>query len=540
MQKQAPSIGRILIAAGFTLSCFGLILFLWIAFGGPIPLKPEAYRISAYFPETTTLATESDVRIGGVSVGKVKELTLAPQEFRVSGNDTTEAVMEIRPEFAPIAEDSKAILRQKTLLGETYIELTPGTEPGENAVPVSLGAAANVSDAESEEIESVEEGGDIGVGQTQDATQIDEIFNALDEETRLSFQRWMESSSAAIKGRSLDLNDSFGNLGPFVTDASEVLEILDRQKQQLKGLVRDTGTVFDALTEQDQALAGAITGSNETFEALASENEALAESFRILPAFERESRATFLRLDEFQADTRPLIQDLIPVARDLSPTLRSVRELSPSLKSLFEDLDVLIDASEDGLPALERFLEGVGPVLEAIDPFLANLNPVLDYLEAQKGTVTDFLAGPGVALANSVDPDPNQPAARHYLRQLGYLGLETLGTHPTRLDQNRGQAYLGPGALNSFKAAASGIFPNYDCRNLDYGQNQDPNSPEAQDEEIMKLNSPPQEGVNEDPSGDPQPAGATFAPCIISGDYAGSNFGRDFNSTRFPQVFPDP
>ena len=51
MQKQAPSVGRILIAVGFTLSCFGLILFLWIAFGGPVPLKPQSYRITAYFPE---------------------------------------------------------------------------------------------------------------------------------------------------------------------------------------------------------------------------------------------------------------------------------------------------------------------------------------------------------------------------------------------------------------------------------------------------------------------------------------------------------
>ena len=85
MQKQAPSVGRILIAVGFTLSCFGLILFLWIAFGGPIPLKPESYKISAYFPETTTLARESDVRIGGVSVGKVKAIELAPPEYRVSG-----------------------------------------------------------------------------------------------------------------------------------------------------------------------------------------------------------------------------------------------------------------------------------------------------------------------------------------------------------------------------------------------------------------------------------------------------------------------
>src|SRR5512145_3122933 len=105
MQKQAPSIGRILVAAGFTLSCFGLILFLWIAFGGPIPLKPESYRVTAYFPEATQLAQESDVRIGGVSVGKVKEIKLADAEYRVDGKDSTEAVIEIKPEFAPISKD---------------------------------------------------------------------------------------------------------------------------------------------------------------------------------------------------------------------------------------------------------------------------------------------------------------------------------------------------------------------------------------------------------------------------------------------------
>src|SRR5918997_3814828 len=145
MQKQAPSIGRILVAAGFALSCFGLILFLWIAFGGPVPLKPKSYRITAYFPEATQLAAESDVRIGGVSVGKVKEVALAPPDKRIEGNDTTEAVLEIRPEFAPISEDARAILRQKTLLGETNVELTSGTEPGEESAPVALGAAANVS-----------------------------------------------------------------------------------------------------------------------------------------------------------------------------------------------------------------------------------------------------------------------------------------------------------------------------------------------------------------------------------------------------------
>jgi phospholipid/cholesterol/gamma-HCH transport system substrate-binding protein len=55
MQKQAPSAGRILVAVGFTLSCFGLLLFLWVTFGGPIPLKPESYRFTADFPEAITL-----------------------------------------------------------------------------------------------------------------------------------------------------------------------------------------------------------------------------------------------------------------------------------------------------------------------------------------------------------------------------------------------------------------------------------------------------------------------------------------------------
>ena len=79
MQTHAPSIGRILVAVGFTLSCFALLLFLWVTFGGPVPFKPESYRFTADFPEAITLSKEADVRIGGVSVGKVKSLGLAPQ-----------------------------------------------------------------------------------------------------------------------------------------------------------------------------------------------------------------------------------------------------------------------------------------------------------------------------------------------------------------------------------------------------------------------------------------------------------------------------
>src|SRR3954470_22125611 len=137
MQKQAPSTGRILVAVGFTLSCFALLLFLWVTFGGPVPFKPESYRFTADFPEAITLAKEADVRIGGVSVGKVKNLGLAPdsecQKDPATCN-TTRATIEIDPQYAPISSDAKGILRSKTLLGETYVELTSGSQiqPGQS------------------------------------------------------------------------------------------------------------------------------------------------------------------------------------------------------------------------------------------------------------------------------------------------------------------------------------------------------------------------------------------------------------------------
>ena len=64
MQKAAPSFGRIAVMAGFALSCFGLLLFLWVAFGGNIPLKPKGYRFTASFSEATQLKDGRTVPFG--------------------------------------------------------------------------------------------------------------------------------------------------------------------------------------------------------------------------------------------------------------------------------------------------------------------------------------------------------------------------------------------------------------------------------------------------------------------------------------------
>src|SRR5215207_10573619 len=107
MQKQAPTLGRMLVMVGFALSCFGLLLFLWLAFGGPIPLKPQGYQVKVSFAEGTQLAVEADVRVSGVPVGKVKTVDPDPK----TGRSTARIQMD--EDYAPLPVDTKAILRQK-------------------------------------------------------------------------------------------------------------------------------------------------------------------------------------------------------------------------------------------------------------------------------------------------------------------------------------------------------------------------------------------------------------------------------------------
>src|SRR5215470_10386946 len=102
MVKEAPSVGKILAMVIFALTCFGLLLFLWLAFGGPVPLKPKGYRFHTSFGEATQLAKEADVRISGVSVGKVKDIQTDKQTGR------SDATIELESKYAPLPKDARA------------------------------------------------------------------------------------------------------------------------------------------------------------------------------------------------------------------------------------------------------------------------------------------------------------------------------------------------------------------------------------------------------------------------------------------------
>jgi phospholipid/cholesterol/gamma-HCH transport system substrate-binding protein len=473
----------------FTLSCFGLLLFLWSAFGGPVPLKPRGYEFKASFAEATQLAQEADVRISGVTVGKVKKIEL--------GDDgRSEATIELDKKYAPPPSDSRAILRQKTLLGETYVEMTPGT----NGAP------------------KLKEGAKLDTRNVQSTVELDEIFRSFDKKTRQAFQVWQQQVAKGIQGRGTDFSDALGNLEPFAVDANKALAILASQQRAVKQLVRDTGVFFDALTENDGQLAQLLTNSNRVFGTTAQRDREIRETFIALPTFIDESKKTLRQLESYSANTDPLVSRLHPWARAASDTLQSVRKLAPDFNRFMQNLGPLVTASQRGLPAGARFLDQLRPLLGQLDPFLRNFNPFLRYVGLYKRELTAFFAN-SVAATNYNDAPGRDVRA---LRLSVPVNPETLASYPRRIGPNRSNPYFAPGAYDKL---AQGLeeFNTNNCSNGGYPDLAPPSANFSEDlrNRILKFFYQGTKGL--------------APPCKKQGKNPGGN-----GATDFPQVREDP
>src|SRR3954462_7919084 len=263
MQKQAPTFGRLLTMVLFALSCFGLLLYLWLSFGGSMPLRPKGYRFQVDVREGAQLGTQADVRVAGVKVGHVQAKRRSP-----AGN-ATRVTIELDRRYAPIARDARATLRFKTVAGETYVALTTGSRggPGWRGGP------------------TVREGGVLPNRNVHPTVELDEILDTMDPYTRRAYRTWQRSLGLAVRHRGRDLNDAFGSLPAFVDAGADLFTVLDEQRGALGRLVKNTGVTFAALTERERQLRRLVVNSDTVFSAIAREREAFAATWRTFPVF---------------------------------------------------------------------------------------------------------------------------------------------------------------------------------------------------------------------------------------------------------------
>lgn len=422
MNKQTPTIGRLLVMVLFALSCFGLLLFLWVSFGGPTPLAAKDYRVSVRIPEATQLAQQADVRVSGVSIGKVVSLK--------RDGDRTRAELAIKPQFAPLPASTRVIQRQKTLLGETYLELTVGPRRGP-----SIADGQRIPDR--------------NVAQT---VELDEVLRAVNARSRRDLQRWVQGWSQAVDGRALDINDSVGTLATLVDDGGEDLAVLARNRRAVQRLVADSSIVFGTVGRRSAEVQELVSAADDIFATTARRRVALRATVARLPAFLAALRQTTRPATQISRELTPAFERVRPAVRRLATEVPQASEFAKELTATSKALRPVLRSAGRGLPALDAIVRALGPAADRVSPLAAALVPAAQFVDAYKSDFPRswaFVAASTQATLKSADGRD-----LHYLRLVLPVSTEVLGIAPNRQPFTRANPYPAPGERASFAAEA--------------------------------------------------------------------------------------
>ena len=394
MDTGSPSVTKIMTMVLFALSVIGLTIFLWLSFGGTIPLTPRGYEFRVSFTNASQLADQADVRIAGVSVGKVVGKTLDPEHNR------TMVTIQMNNKFAPIHQDAEAILRTKTIAGEVYVQLTPGTAKSP----------------------TLADGGLLPRGQVANAVQLDTIFDALDPTTRAAFRQWQQQLAIAVQGNDQNLNSVLGNLPTFAADASDVLKVLDIQHTrrgqpgaERRHRVRRAGQEPDgAARPHHQRRADVPRPPRPTT------RRSRPPSTCSRPSWTRPRR----RWPGCRASPRTPIRSSRsssrwpPTSSRRSPTCaswprRCARSSPTSGRSS--------RSPRPACPPSATCSTGTTPLLASLGPFLEQLNPVLSWLSLHQQLIADFISNGAAGIAAKTTSFSGDGTG-HYLRQFQPAG----------------------------------------------------------------------------------------------------------------------
>jgi virulence factor Mce-like protein len=432
MVTQAPKRSAVFAALAFTLSCVGLMIFVWTQFGGTVPFAPEGYRVHALFKETGLLVPNADVRIAGVNVGKVASVQARGVNSYVT--------MDIDHQYAPIPVDTRAILRQKTLLGEAYVELSTGN-----------GAGAKFAD-----------GGTIPSTHVEDTQQLDQVLSSFDKPTQRDLQLLLNGTYTSLAGRGQDLNDAIGNLDPTFTELAALVGVLNDQQANVRGVISNSATVLSTLGNRSADLQSLVGAGDQVLATTAARNRELTATIDAMPPFLRSLNTTLGTLQGTLRIAKPSLDALRPVAPLLTPALSELIALSGPAISLLHEAPSLLDAADAALPAITKFTDAFKPALDTILPAAREVAPLISLIGSYHRELVAAMANLAADLEASASANTPTGTAS-YLRAVIGLGPDSIYGQTVREPTNRDNTYFAPGELAN---TGKGGLLSANCNNV--------------------------------------------------------------------------
>jgi phospholipid/cholesterol/gamma-HCH transport system substrate-binding protein len=361
-----PRIGAIGLVIAFV-AAIALFLFFMSRFGGPSVRLSSPYEISALVPDSEGLAARSDVLDRGVKVGEVESVDVQGDRALVK--------LAISGAYAPLPSDTTVRIAQKTLFGESYIDLVLG----HTSSPLPDGtrlASSQVLPA---------------------GVDIDEALSAFDPPARRDLQRVIQTfgQGASIPDASGKVSATIGGLARTTSELRRLTQTLHGQEDDIAAAVQDGGTVVNTLAQRGASIRQVVSGGHATLGALASRSDSLRSGLSELPGLLDSARSTL-------TDARPLIGEARPLAADLATAAKPLREalldVPPAARSANTVLGGLGKFNRTALPFLDhtdRVLDLAAPAAEPLSPAFRNLQPIVKYLSDRRTAVAAWFTNTG-------------------------------------------------------------------------------------------------------------------------------------------------
>jgi phospholipid/cholesterol/gamma-HCH transport system substrate-binding protein len=262
---------------------------------------------------------------------------------------------------APLYRDAQVFIRAKSVAGENYVELDPGT-PAAGAVP---------------------SGGLLGVEHAQDATQIDQIFSIFDRARRRDLQRALYGLGQGLGDGGSRLNRTLEAASALPDQGSPAAQVLAHDRAQLAGLIDTFGTVTRALGDRAASIQLFTRKAFATASAVATRDAQLRALFDQLPPFLAQAQETAGRLQRFAISATPVVgslrvatEDLVPAVQVLLPAARRgqavmsrLRSFSAAVTPALRELRPFAGVLTQFVPPLAAFLQQVKPMVTYLAPY---------------------------------------------------------------------------------------------------------------------------------------------------------------------------
>lgn len=361
---------RLGVVLAFVAVCVLLFGYLWTNSGGRIPLvSDEGYRVSATVPHVSNLAHHSDVMVAGTPVGEVVEMQPAGEQARV--------VMQLEEEAAPIHEGATIRVRSKTLLQETFLEITDGD-----------GAA-------------LRPGAELPEDAGTPETDLNDVLNDLDEPAREALASTAQSLGVASEDSRESISRALTGLGHIGREGGVAVDALASQSDALERVTGHTATLLAALDTRQGQIAQLVDDADTVTRATSEGSDQIEAVVRELPGVLNAAREATDEVTELSAALEPVASDLNAAAPELRAALEELPGTAQDLRELVPSLDGALDVAPETLTRVPTVSDQAQELLPEVHTALADVNPMLSYLRPYGHDLAGFFSTtePAAALA---------------------------------------------------------------------------------------------------------------------------------------------